>query len=217
MFVEDDFLMISGIQHFLFCQRQWALIHIEQQWAENFLTVEGQHLHQKADQPAIKEKRGDKIVVRSMRVHSPTLGITGICDVVEFTASASGVPLINYPGRYQVVPVEYKHGKEKFDLSDELQLTAQALCLEEMLATQIVEGEIFYFETRQRIKIAIDEEKRKLLRENLHLMHTLWQKQHTPKAKEKPKCQRCSLKEICLPELDGRQKVTTYLKRRLQE
>lgn len=152
-----------------------------------------------------------------MPIQSKELGITGICDVVEFKESAAGISLARREGKYEVLPIEYKHGKEKFDLSDEMQVTAQAMCLEEMLVTDIPAGEIFYFETRQRIKVLIDEEKRAILKTALCEMHDLWKNRHTPKAKEKPKCQRCSLKDLCLPQLNDRQKVSTYLKRRLSE
>ena len=102
---EDDFLMLSGIQHFTFCKRQWALIHIEQQWAENVRTVEGNHLHKRADQPMIREKRGNKIVVRALPIHSRELGITGICDGVEFMQDSKGISLVNEKELYLPYPV----------------------------------------------------------------------------------------------------------------
>lgn len=217
MYTEDDYLMISGIQHFLFCKRQWALIHLEQLWAENSLTVEGHYLHQKADQPFLKERRKEKIIARGMPIQSPSLGITGICDVVEFIQNSTGVFLPKYNEKYQVVPVEYKRGKEKFDLSDEMQLTAQALCLEEMLVTKIPLGYLFYFETRKRVAIPIDSKKRQFLETTLQEMHHYWKEGYTPKVKQKEKCERCSLKNICLPELEGKQTVAAYLTRRLKE
>src|SRR5690625_4740568 len=109
----NDYLMISGIQHFDFCQRQWALIHIEQQWEENVRTIEGKHLHENADQPFIREKRNDKLIVRGMPVQSRTLKISGICDVVEFNRDERGVEIIGEEGKYVPVPVEYKRGKPK--------------------------------------------------------------------------------------------------------
>lgn len=105
---DDDYLMLSGIQHFQFCRRQWALIHIEQQWEENVRTVEGQYLHRKADQPFVREKRGDKLIVRAMPVKSNDLKITGICDVVEFIRDNSGVEISGAEGKYMPYPVEYK-------------------------------------------------------------------------------------------------------------
>ena len=141
---EQDYLMISGIQHFLFCRRQWALIHIEQQWKENVLTLEGQFLHEKADNPFVREKRHNRLVVRGLPVHSPTYGITGICDVVEFIEDDNGIALAGETGLFLPIPVEYKHGKPKKDLSDILQLTAQVVCLEEMLVCEIPKAYLYY-------------------------------------------------------------------------
>ena len=100
MYAEDDYLLISGIQHFRFCRRQWALIHVEDQWAENVRTVEGEVLHRKAHDATARERRGDLLIVRGMRVASHRLGISGICDVVEFRRDPSGVPLHGEEGRY---------------------------------------------------------------------------------------------------------------------
>lgn len=217
MYAEEDFLLISGIQHFLFCKRQWALIHVEQQWQENHLTLEGQHLHEKTDNPEIKEKRNEKIIVRAMPIFSKELGITGTCDVVEFVKNSSGTKLIGYPDRYQVIPVEYKHGKKKYDLSDEMQIVAQAVCLEEMLATTITSGQIFYFETRRRETLEISADKRQILKDALAEMHQYWQRKYTPKVKRTARCENCSIKDKCLPELDKRQTVNEYIQRMLRE
>lgn len=217
MFDEEDYLMISGIQHFLFCRRQWALIHIEQQWAENHLTIEGQYVHKKADQPQIKEKRGEKIVVRGMPIHSSELGLTGVCDVVEFIEVEQGISLNQYPGKFQVVPVEYKHGKKKWDKSDEMQLMAQIFCLEEMLVTKIPAGELFYHETKKRVQIEASPERRAQLVQAVKEMHSYWERRYTPKVKPAAKCQSCSLKDICLPEIMNKQTVKSYLARRLAE
>ncbi|WP_368251757.1 CRISPR-associated protein Cas4 [Enterococcus sp. 2201sp1_2201st1_B8_2201SCRN_220225] len=217
MYTEDDFLMISGIQHFIFCKRQWALIHIEQQWAENVLTVEGSQLHQKVDQPQLREKRNDRIIVRALPVHSRELGISGICDVVEFIRDPAGVLIPKYQDTFRVNPVEYKHGKKKPDVSDEMQVVAQAFCLNEMLAAEVSKGELFYFETRTRQPIQITEEKIGQLRAITKEMHDYWRKRWTPIVKIAPKCQRCSLKEVCLPVLSKKETVATYMKRRLSE
>ena len=200
MFQEEDFLMISGIQHFIFCKRQWALIHIEQQWAENVLTVTGSHLHEKTDQPFIREKRKDRLIIRALPVHSRELGISGICDVVEFIRDSEGVFIPKYQDSFRVNPVEYKKGKKKTDLSDEMQMIAQAFCLNEMLGTEINEGEIFYFETRNRTSVEITAEKIEL-----------------PIVKVTKKCDRCSLKDLCLPVLSKKETVANYMKRRLSE
>lgn len=137
MYDPDDCLMISGLQHFRFCRRQWALIHIEQQWAENLRTTEGALLHERAHDEQLRERRGDTIITRSLRVYSLTLGLTGQCDVVEFHRDERGVPLHGYEGTWLPFPVEYKRGRAKQDGCDELQLCAQAMCLEEMLCCEI--------------------------------------------------------------------------------
>lgn len=209
--------MISGIQHFLFCKRQWALIHIEQAWKENSLTFLGQQLHRKADQPEIREKRGDKLIVRSMPVHSREYGLVGICDVVEMNQSNIGIEINGEAGHYQPVPVEYKHGHKKYDLSDTLQLLGEAICIEEMLGCHVEYGEIYYHETRRREKIQFTNELRDIFEKNLDEMHMYWQKRYTPKVKTGKWCNSCSLKDICLPEMLKKRTVSSYLDRRLAE
>ena len=134
-YTEDEYLMISGIQHFKFCRRQWALIHVEQQWAENVHTVTGELMHKKAHDPYLTEKRKDTIIVRALPVSSRELGISGECDVVEFQKCEDGIQLHGHRGLYSVFPVEYKKGKPKLTEEDKLQVVAQALCLEEMFST----------------------------------------------------------------------------------
>lgn len=214
---EDDFLMISGIQHFMFCRRQWALIHVEQQWKENVLTIEGQDLHKKADQPFIREKRGDKLIVRAMPVQSYDLGITGICDVVEFVEDSNGVSLKQSSETYKVYPVEYKRGKPKWDMSDVMQLLAQAMCLEEMLVCDINEAFIYYNETKHREKIAFTKEHREQLIKSLDEMHQYYQRQYTPKVKTGKFCLNCSLKDECLPVLMKKQSVKSYIEGALRK
>ncbi|HIW22179.1 MAG TPA: CRISPR-associated protein Cas4 [Candidatus Dorea intestinavium] len=217
-YTEDDFLMISGIQHFLFCKRQWSLIHIEQQWQENVLTLEGQALHEKADQPEIREKRGDKIIIRAMPVHSFTLGVTGICDVVELIKDSNGIAILDYPEKYRVVPVEYKRGKPKKDLSDTLQLAAQAVCLEEMLLCNKIDvGYVYYNEIKHREEIILTDEIREELKQNVAEMHHYFERKWTPKVKTGSFCKRCSIFDICLPELNKNKSVKNYLERKLQE
>ncbi len=216
-YTEDDFLMISGIQHFRFCRRQWALIHIEQAWQDNLLTFDGQILHTKADQPEIREKRNDKLIVRSLPVHSRELGLTGICDVVEFTEATDGVSIFGSHKKYLPQPIEYKHGHKKYDLSDTLQLLAQAVCLEEMLGCQISSGGVFYQKTRRREVIEFTANLREQLKKTTRLMHQYWTKRYTPKVKTGAWCKSCSLADICLPELLSKQTVQSYLRRRLDE
>ena len=160
MYTEDECLQLSGIQHFAFCRRQWALAYIEQQWQENVRTAEGRILHQNAHDASLKEKRGETIIVRAMPVSSAELGISGECDVVEFQEDEKGITLNQYSKRYRAVPIEYKRGSPKAEDADLLQLTAQAMCLEEMLCCEISVGYIYYGETRRRLKVEISEELR---------------------------------------------------------
>lgn len=209
--------MISGIQHFVFCRRQWALIHIEQQWADNVLTIEGQELHKKADQPLIREKRGDKLIVRAMPVQSYELGITGICDVVEFLKDPNGVSIQQSEGTYRPSPVEYKRGKPKSDNSDILQLLAQAVCLEEMLVCEINEGYIYYNEVKHREKIIFTETHRQQLKNMVEEMHQYFSRRYTPKVKTGKFCLKCSLQNTCLPTLMNKRSVKSYIEGALKE
>lgn len=214
---EEAYLMLSGIQHFEFCKRQWALIHIEDQWEENVRTTEGKYLHEKADQPFIREKRGDKFIVRAMPIQSQELKITGICDVVEFIHDEEGIELSSVQGKYLPYPVEYKRGKEKKSDADILQLTAQAMCLEEMLVCDINKGFMYYHETRNRLEVKITEELRKKVKKIVSEMHSYYQKRYTPKVKPGRFCRNCSLKNICMPNIMKRQSVKNYIDRMLSE
>ena len=138
---EDNYLALSGLQHFLFCRRQWALIHIEDQWKENLRTVEGDLLHKRAHNDQLSESRGDLLIVRGLKISSAKLGITGQCDIVEFhRTQGGGIHLNGREGLWLAYPVEYKRGVPKTNFSDEAQLCAQAMCLEEMLGTDIPRG-----------------------------------------------------------------------------
>ena len=214
---EDDALMLSGIQHFHFCKRQWALIHIEQQWAEDMRTIEGQHLHRNADQPFTREKRGDKLVVRAMPVKSRQLGITGICDVVEFVKDSTGVEIHGAEGKYVAYPVEYKRGKPKLEDTDVLQLTAQAMCLEEMLLCEVRTGFIFYNEVKHRIEVPLTDELKGKVSAVLEEMQEYYRRRYTPKVKTGALCQSCSLQHICLPKLMNKQTVKSYVEGKIRE
>ena len=214
---EEDFLLLSGIQHFEFCKRQWALIHIEQQWQENFHTIEGQILHEKTHDNTIKEKRGDLIISRGMSVFSRSLGITGTCDVVELHKDNKGVSIFGRDGTYNPIPVEYKRGKPKEDESDKLQLCAQAICLEEMLLCEIPEAFLYYGETKRRLKVVLDDNLRQNVRLIFKEMHELYNKRHTPKVKTSKKCKSCSLVESCMPKLCKNTSVVNYIEKILLE
>ena len=146
----DDYLQMSGIQHFCFCRRQWALIHLEQQWAENLRTAEGRLEHSRCHDATQTERRGDLLITREMKVVSHRLRLSGSCDVVEFRADPEGIPLQHTEGRWQPMPVEYKHGHAKESDADRLQLCAQAMALEEMLVCSIPQAALYYEETRRR-------------------------------------------------------------------
>lgn len=213
---DDDELMLSGIQHFHFCKRQWALIHIEQQWDENVRTIEGQHLHRNADQPFIREKRGNKLVVRAMPVSSKTLGITGICDVVEFIQDDCGVDIQGAEGKYMAYPVEYKRGKPKLNDADVLQLTAQAMCLEEMLLCEVRTGYIFYNEMKHRIEVPLTTELKTKVKSIVEEMKSYYLRRYTPKVKSGPFCKSCSLQHVCLPKLMHKQTVQSYVQGKIR-
>jgi CRISPR-associated exonuclease Cas4 len=202
-YTPDDLLPLSGIQHFLFCRRQWALIHVERQWQENALTAEGRILHSRVDDPFFTEKRKGVIVARSVPVASTTLGLYGICDVVEFTESTEGVHLPGHTGTFLAAPVEYKRGKQKQEPSDEAQLCAQALCLEEMLALSIPIGYLYYGQTRRRVTVEFTDPLREQVRKTAQEMHGYFQRGYTPKVKPFKGCKSCSLADLCLPHLQG--------------
>ena len=217
LYNEEDYLQLSGIQHFAFCRRQWALAYIELQWQENVRTVEGKILHENAHDAAMKEKRGDLIIVRAMPVHSREIGISGECDVVEFHKSDEGIPISGREGKYIVVPVEYKRGKPKSTDIDALQVAAQALCLEEMLCCEIPYGYIYYGEIRRREKIEFTEELRRKVKDMFAEMHKYYGQRYTPKVKWSKSCNACSLRDICMPVLNKNVSVKKYLDDRMKE
>lgn len=216
-YAEEDYLMISGIQHFKFCRRQWALIHIEQQWAENEHTVIGELMHKKAHDPYLTEKRKDAIIARALPVASREMGVTGECDVVEFHRCEDGIRLHGHRGLFSVYPIEYKKGKPKATEEDQLQLTAQAMCLEEMFSTQIMEGALFYGKTKRREVVEITEALRREVKETFLEMHQYYERKYTPKVKMSKGCNRCSLKEICMPRLEKTISVEKYISQVFQE
>jgi CRISPR-associated exonuclease Cas4 len=200
----DELLALSGIQHFYFCRRQWALIHVERQWQENALTAEGKLMHQRADNPFQTEIRNGVITARGMPVASYRLGLYGVCDVVEFTPSPDGVSLHGREGAYLPTPVEYKRGEPKPDARDAIQLCTQALCLEEMLPVHIPRGFLYYGETRRRVAVEFTGELRGQVERMAAEMHEYFSRGYTPRVKPNKACRSCSLKDICLPALQGK-------------
>lgn len=219
MYIEDDMLMLSGIQHYRFCPRQWALIHIEQQWDDNRLTIEGQILHKHVDDPFYRQKCGDLITLRAVNIASYELGFYGISDAIELHPALSSDNTMQhpkYPGFWKPVVVEYKHGKPKKDEVDEVQLAAQTMCLEEMYAIHIHHGVFFYGELRHRVNVDITDELRIIVRQCSRDMHDIFDKSIIPKANYKVHCDKCSLKNVCMPSIDKYYTtVNTYLNKNL--
>lgn len=216
-FKEEEFLQLSGIQHFAFCRRQWALIHLEQQWAENLRTTEGELMHAKAHETGSSEQRGELLITRGLYIRSAALGVAGQCDVVEFRRAAKGVPLTGREGLWQPYPVEYKHGEPKEHNADALQLCGQAMCLEEMLCCDIPCGALFYGQTRRRQKVEFSAELRSQVKEMLLQMHELFRRGHTPKVKPTKSCNACSLRELCLPGLMKKVSAASYLQEAMED
>lgn len=211
MYLEDEYLMLSGIQHFEFCRRQWALIHIEQQWAENEKTTSGKIMHKNAHGEKHIEKKNNMLIMRSLPVASSSLGVSGQCDVVEFHKAANGIDLQHHKGPWEVIPVEYKRGTAKKGLEDKVQLCAQAICLEEMLLCKIPFGYLYYGENKRRKYVEFDDILRKHVIALTEEMHSLYKKRYTPKVKRSAKCGGCSLKSICMPKLVRTKRVDSYI------
>ena len=217
---EDDMLMLSGIQHYMFCPRQWGLIHLMQEWNDNRLTIEGQLLHERVDNPFYRQKNGDVITLRSVHVASRTLGLYGITDAVELTMSDTSFNAIHHPryeGWWNVLPVEYKRGKQKPNKCDEVQLAAQVICLEEMYKIHLDYGALYYHEIRHRSLIHIDDELRRLTYNCAENMHKIYSTRTVPMAVNAPHCKHCSLFDHCLPTLARKTKASSYLKKYLYE
>jgi CRISPR-associated exonuclease Cas4 len=213
LFDEDDLLPLSGLQHLVFCERQWALIHIEQVWSENRLTAEGRELHERAHEPGSDSRPGLRIA-RGLRLHSLRFGLSGQADIVEFRASPSGAALPNEAGLWQPFPVEYKRGRPKQDRCDEVQLCAQALCLEEMFGVPIPAGALYYGAPRRRRDVAFSTSLRAETESLAAHMHRLYAARVTPRAIYAPKCEKCSLLASCMPKsLTGTNSVERYLAR----
>lgn len=216
-FDEEDYLQISGIQHFSFCRRQWALIHVEHLWKDNLRTVEGSLLHERTHDEGVSKKRVDLLTVRGMHVSSKQLGVSGVCDTVEFHRCTDGVHLFGREGKWKPYPVEYKRGMPKTQDADRLQICCQVMCLEEMLATSIQEGALFYGEPRRREEVIFTQSLRDMVRHEVEEMHKYAMRGYTPKVKVGPFCRACSLNELCLPKLCKRISVTAYVEGKLQE
>ena len=223
----------------MFCRRQWALIHIEHQWAENYRTIDGAIFHENAHDTDLQERQGDRFITRGVSVYSAELGVSGQCDVLEYHRGSVGIPLSGKEGLWQPYPVEYKRGCPREDTGDTLQLCAQAMCLESMLCCDIPEGALYYGEIRRRERVSFTPELRAGVRELLAEMHELYpspgrsvtttvmellaemhelyRRGYTPKVKPTKSCNACSLKELCLPKLMKSRAVSAYLRAAMEE
>lgn len=211
MYAEDELLLISALQHLAFCERQWALIHLEQVWVENLLTAEGRSLHQRTHNAEVESRPGLQIA-RGLRIRSLRLGLVGQADVVEFHQAQAGAVLPGAEGLWRPLPVEYKRGRSKIDDCDRIQLCAQALCLEEMLATDVPQGAIFYGRPRRREQVQFHQILRQKTETLARRLHSLQKEGRTPKARYQKKCRSCSLFEQCRPKVTGLKKdIEHYL------
>ena len=208
MYTEDDLIQLSSLQHFMYCERQCALIHIEQIWSENLFTAEGRIMHDKADSNKF-ESRGNVRIDYSVPLRSLRLGLIGKADVVEFH---------KHGDKWIPFPVEYKRGKPKIDDCDKVQLCAQAICLEGMLNVEIPEGALFYGQTHHRHDVIFDKALRMETEDAAKKVHALIESGITPKAEYSKKCERCSLLEVCMPKTCGKSKsVSNYLRTAMEE
>ncbi|OPY12369.1 MAG: PD-(D/E)XK nuclease superfamily protein [Syntrophus sp. PtaB.Bin138] len=210
---EDDLLPLSALQHLLFCERQCALIHVEQTWVENLYTAEGRIMHERVD-AGRSESRGDVRVVSGMPLRSLRLGLSGKADVVELhrESGETGEAL------WRPFPVEYKRGRPKKEAWDKVQLCAQAQCLEEMMQVGVPRGALFYGKTRRRVDVAFDADLRRKTEEAARRLHDLIASGVTPRAHYNEKCESCSFLSFCLPMVtDGSRSAARYLARVFRE
>jgi CRISPR-associated exonuclease Cas4 len=215
VYAEDDLLPLSGLQHLSFCERRWALIHIEQQWAENVSTVEGELLHQLAHSGKIESRPG-ALIRRTLPIRSLRLGLSGMADVVEFLPCQPGEPGVVMPprkGLWRPYPIEYKRSRDKDgEWAYRIQLCAQAMCLEEMLRVSIEEGAVFDGKAKRRDLVPFDTEIRSRVEALAARMHALFERQETPPPAYSKKCEGCSMKLVCEPRALERASASRYLR-----
>ncbi len=201
MYSDEDYIQLSSIQHYVFCARQCALIHVEGLWAENRFTAHGKIMHERVDSGE-DETRGDVRVVRGLNIYSRRLGLSGRADVVEF----------HHEGDCDMpFPVEYKSGQPKRDICDLAQICAQALCLEEMTGFPVREGAIYYGRPRRRLPVLFDDELRLATEEIIGAVHEMIETRTIPTARREKKCDTCSLLDQCMPGV-GDKKLESYIR-----
>jgi CRISPR-associated exonuclease Cas4 len=239
VFSEDDLLPVSALADLVFCERRAALHHIESVWEDNLFTVEGSLMHEKTHSDEATEARGDVRIARGLRLHSLRLGLAGKADVVEFhrvkeemkapealpgtriprnagIMSPASLPrataLPGLKGLWTLFPVEYKRGFLRHEEGFEVQLCAQALCLEEMMKVQVPAGAVFYGKTVRRLDIVFDADLRAKTEDAAARLHVLFKERKTPTARYEKKCDKCSLLSLCMPKTTGAHKsVKRYL------
>lgn len=211
MYSEDELIPISALQHAMFCERQVALIHVEQLWSENLYTAQGRTLHDRVDREHHESRKATRTEY-AMPVRSLRYGLIGVTDVVELEKNSIGM-------YSSVRPVEYKRGKRKSGDVDNVQLCAQALCLEEMFSVSVDEGQFYYLQQHRRTTLQIDDELRKRTIDLVHRVRDILSSQRTPQAVyERQKCERCSLNELCMPKSCGAgvKSVALYIDRQIR-
>jgi CRISPR-associated exonuclease Cas4 len=213
VFSEAELLPLSGLQHLVFCERQCALIHLEGVWEDNALTALGTLAHERVDESP-SESRGDLRIARGVRLRSLALGLTGRADIVEFHRDPNGVAVPGLQERWRIFPVEYKRGRPKPHRADEVQLCAQAMCLEEMLRAVVPRGALFYGTPRRRTDVQLSQDLRELVHHAAQRFHRLMAEGSTPSAVYESKCDACSLIEVCRPKVLGRS-VGEFVRRSL--
>lgn len=216
LYTDEEMLMLSGVQHYAVCPRQWGLSYVGMQWEDNRLTAEGSILHSRVDNPRTRLRNASPVVtLRGLRLASHTLGVSGIADAVEltpFSGAPSGKEALINSRQFSALPIEYKRGKRKLNDCDRLQVSAQAMILEEMLGITIEKGAVFYWEERRREYFDITPQLRTDVRRMFLHMHEMMRGGVIPAAQKKPFCRSCSLIDLCIPSISGKS-VDKYLEK----
>ena len=211
---DSDYLLLSQLTHAGYCLRRVALVMNEQVWAESSDTAKGRMEHDRVHDRRI-ERRREQIKLFEYEVYSDTLQLRGKCDCIEGSADVQGcqIPSVDFP--VKLYPVEFKHGKVRAEEEYEIQLCAQAMCLEEMYSIHVAYGAFFYGEIRHRVEVEITPRLRDIVRDCAKEMHDIYQSRQIPIASKGKHCDKCSVKNICLPEIHDCGDVTAYLKNNL--
>ncbi len=223
MYMEEELIPLSALQHLLYCERRAALVHVEQAWADNVYTVEGTQMHERADEVGT-ERRGNLMICRGVHIRSMRLGLSGRADVVEFrriteSESRSGARLRGCDGLWAPFPIEYKRGRLRHETGYEVQLCAQAMCLEETFGVEdIPSGALFFGKPHRRLDVSLDSKLRELTAQSADRLHEIIDSGVTPNAIKSAKCDKCSLVDLCMPKLaTKKQSASLYLRHILSD